>query len=77
MRARRVAEASGGPSGRSATNVPRPGTRATSPSWTRRWTALRAVMRLTPNSSQTMASEGSGSPGASREMRSRRACSIS
>ena len=51
--------------GCSATNVPRPGIRWTMPSWTSRATALRAVIRLTPNSSHSSASEGSGSPGAS------------
>ncbi len=42
-----------------------------------RWTALRAVIRLTPNSRQRAASEGSGSPGFSAAMRARSASSIS
>jgi hypothetical protein len=38
--------------------------------------ALRAVMRLTPNSVHSSVSDGSASPGRSSAMRSRSACSI-
>ena len=51
--------------GGSATKLPRPGMRTTRPSSARRCIALRAVIRLTPNSSHSAVSDGSGSPGAS------------
>ena len=57
--------------GASPTKLPRPGTRTTSPSSASRCIALRAVIRLTPNSSHSSASDGSGSPGAMSWMRSR------
>ena len=59
-----------------ATNVPRPGTRYTRPSWTSRCTAPRAVMRETPNSSQSWASDGIGACGSSAATRPRSDCSI-
>jgi hypothetical protein len=62
---------------RSATNVPRPGTRYTSPSCTSRCTAPRAVIRETPNSSTNSASDGNGECGSSASIRARSACSIS
>ena len=57
--------------GASPTKLPRPGTRTTRPSSARRCIALRAVIRLTPNSSHSSLSDGSGSPGAMSWMRSR------
>ena len=60
----------------SATKLPRPGTRTTRPSSASRCIALRAVIRLTPNSSHSAVSDGSGSPGARPWIRSRRVRSI-
>src|SRR4029453_5051674 len=62
---------------RGAPAGPLPETQQRSPSWTRRWTAARAVIRETPNSSHSCASEGRGEWGSSRSARSRSACSIS
>ena len=61
----------------SATKQPRPGSRTTRPSSASRSIALRAVIRLTPNSAHRSASDGSRSPGRRVAMRSRSACSIS
>ena len=62
--------------GGTATNVPRPGIRSTRPSSARRCIALRAVIRLTPNSRHRSLSDGSRSPGRSVGTRSRSASSI-
>ena len=52
------------------------GSRTTRPSSARRCMALRAVIRLTPNSRHRSLSDGSRSPGRSVAMRSRSASSI-
>ncbi len=62
--------------GGSATKLPRPGLRVIRPSSARRCIALRAVIRLTPNSAHSSASDGSRAPGSRVEIRSRSACSI-
>ena len=59
-----------------ATKLPLPGIRSTRPSSARRCIALRAVIRLTPNSAHRSASDGRASPGLSVAIRSRSACSI-
>ena len=62
--------------GGSATKLPRPGSRAISPSSASRCMAFRAVIRLTPNSAHSSASDGNRSPGRRVAIRSRSACSI-
>ncbi len=62
--------------GAAATKLPRPGSRETRPSSASRCMALRAVIRLTPNSAHSSVSEGTRSPGCIAETRSRRTCSI-
>jgi 3-methyl-2-oxobutanoate hydroxymethyltransferase len=62
--------------GGSATKLPRPGSRAIRPSSARRCMAFRAVIRLTPNSAHSSASDGNRSPGRRVAIRSRSACSI-
>ena len=53
-----------------------PGSRTIKPSSASRCIALRAVIRLTPNSSHSAVSDGSGSPGSSSWIRSRSVRSI-
>ena len=62
--------------GAAATKLPRPGSRETRPSSASRCMALRAVIRLTPNSAHSSVSEGTRSPGCIAATRSRRTCSI-
>ena len=62
--------------GGSTTKLPRPGFRSIRPSSASRCMALRAVIRLTRNSAQSSASEGSRAPGPREAIRSRSACSI-
>ena len=49
--------------GSSATKLPRPGSRAMRPSSASRCIAFRAVIRLTPNSATSSASDGQARPG--------------